>query len=119
MNARTVHGNVTSDREESLFAVAAYLSSCAPLSVEETPALAAYRMVDATGRILTLMECRTPADAAFRDDVLGRIAAHGDKVMTDQPGFLTWLPELAELVAREAARRAAERPMPTDDRTTS
>lgn len=96
------------DLNAELFKVITYLVSSAPTSLEETPALAAFRMVDGAHRLMTLAEHST----AFTDDEFLRRARedyldHFNLVMTDQPAFEAWLREYVRTFTREALHRAS------------
>ena len=95
---------------EDLFEIIVHLVSSAPTSLEETPSLAAFRMVDAAHRLMTLVE----QNDAVADDEFLRAAredylAHFNLVMTDQAEFDAWLGEYVRTFAREALRRVRAR----------
>ncbi|MEJ3651939.1 DUF6092 family protein [Actinomycetes bacterium KLBMP 9759] len=90
------------ERDEQLFAVITHLVASAPTSLEETPSLAAFRMVDAAHRLMGLVEGDDPFLDAARADYLD----HLDLVMTDQAAFDAWLGEYVRTFTAEALRRA-------------
>jgi len=95
---------------QQLFEIITHLVSSAPTSLEETPSLAAFRMVDAAHRLMTLVE----QNDAVADDEFLRAAredylAHFNLVMTDQAEFDAWLGEYVRTFAREALRRVRAR----------
>ncbi|MFF0448900.1 DUF6092 family protein [Streptomyces sp. NPDC004609] len=95
--------------DQKLFEIITHLVCSAPVSLEETPVLGAFRMVDAASRLMELAE----KDEAFgRDEFLSRaradLLAHVNLAMTDQPAFEAWLAENVESFTREARRRARD-----------
>lgn len=93
--------------DQRVFEIITHLVSSAPTSLQETPSLAAFRMVDAAHRLMTLVA----DDDAFSDDEFlqsarAEYAAHFNLVMTDQDQFDSWLAEYVQSFTREALRRA-------------
>jgi len=102
------------DRE--LFTVITHLVSSAPVSLEETPILAAFRMVDGAHR---LMDLAAGSDAFADDEFLTwarqEYLDHFNLVMTDQVAFEEWLTGYVQAFTREALRRVrAEGTAPVD-----
>lgn len=100
---------MSSDLNQEMFKVITYLVSSAPTSLEETPTLAAFRMVDGAHRLMELAE----GSDAFGEDEFLRQAhadylAHYNLVMTDPQAFETWLAEYVRSFTREALRRASQ-----------
>lgn len=94
--------------DQELFEVITHLVSSAPTSLEETPSLAAFRMVDGANRLMALAE----RSEAFADDEFLREAradylAHFNLVMTDQVAFEAWLGEYVRTFTLEALRRVS------------
>lgn len=94
---------------EDLFDVVVYLVNSAPTSLGETPSLAAFRMVDAAHRLLTILERSTsdPDQLEFLAAAKSDYEAHFNLVMTDQQAFQEWLPEFVRRCTQEAMRRMA------------
>jgi hypothetical protein len=92
------------DRE--MFKVITHLVSSAPVSLDETPILAAFRMVDGANRLMALAE---QSDAFAEDEFLVAARqdylAHFNLVMTDQVAFEAWLMEYVRGFTKEALRR--------------
>ncbi len=92
------------DRE--MFKVITHLVSSAPVSLDETPILAAFRMVDGANRLMALAE---ESDAFAEDDFLTAARqdylAHFNLVMTDQVAFEAWLMDYVRSFTTEALRR--------------
>lgn len=93
---------------QEMFKVITHLVSSAPTSLEETPSLAAFRMVDGASRLMALTE----ESDAFEDDEFLRRARldyldHFNLVMTDQEAFQAWLAQYVQAFTREARRRAS------------
>ncbi|MQA02432.1 MAG: hypothetical protein GEV07_06805 [Streptosporangiales bacterium] len=93
--------------DQEVFAIITHLVSSAPTSLQETPSLAAFRMVDAAHRLMELVE----GSDAFQDDEFLRsaradYAANFNLVMTDPDKFDSWLAEYVQSFTREALRRA-------------
>lgn len=101
---------MSADVNQEMFKVITYLVSSAPTSLEETPTLAAFRMVDGAHRLMELAEA---SDAFVEDEFLRQAhadyLAHYNLVMTDPQAFETWLAEYVRSFTREALRRAAQR----------
>lgn len=98
------------DLNERLFEIVTHLVSSAPTSLEETPSLAAFRMVDAAHRLMVLIEQNDAvADDEFFREARADYAAHFNLVMTDQAAFDAWLGEYVRSFTREALRRAGAR----------
>lgn len=97
--------------DRQVFAIITYLVSSAPTSLQETPSLAAFRMIDAAHRLMTLVA----ANDAFQDDEFLRSAreeyeANFNLVMTDQDKFNDWMASYLQSFTREALRRAQADP---------
>lgn len=88
------------DRE--LFKVITYLVNSAPLSLEETPQLSAFRLADAANRLMALV------DDEFLRAAGDDFRAHFNLVMTDQPAFEAWLADNARRFTLETRRRELE-----------
>ncbi|WP_028924712.1 DUF6092 family protein [Pseudonocardia acaciae] len=86
------------DRE--LFKIITYLVNSAPLSLEETPQLSAFRLADAANRLMALVDDDEFLRAAGDD-----FRAHFNLVMTDQPAFEAWLADNAGRFTLETRRR--------------
>ena len=105
------------DLNQELFKVVTHLVSSAPVSLDETPILAAFRMVDGANRLIALAQSSDAfaADeflAAMREDYL----AHFALVMTDQVAFEAWLDGYVRRFTKEAFRRTtAVPPLPEVD----
>lgn len=97
--------------EQDLYDIVVYLVNSAPTSLGETPSLAAFRMVDAANRLLSvLQQVSDPEDteqATFLATARADYEAHYNLVMTDQDAFQRWLPDFVRLCTEEAMRRAA------------
>jgi hypothetical protein len=95
------------DRE--LFRVITHLVSSAPVSLEETPVLAAFRMVDGAHR---LMDLAAASDVFPEDEFLSWARQdyldHFNLVMTDQVAFEEWLTGYVQAFTREALRRVRD-----------
>lgn len=93
--------------DRDIFDVITYLVSSAPTSIQETPSLAAFRMLDAAQRLMTLVE---QSDAFEPDEFLrsaqSEYLENFNFVMTDQERFNTWLATYVQSFAREALHRA-------------
>jgi hypothetical protein len=93
-----------------LFKIITYLVNSAPLSLEETPQLAAFRLADAANRLMVLV---TENDELATDEFLeaahADFLAHFNLVMTDQPAFEAWLADAARRFTLETRRRELER----------
>lgn len=97
------------DLNQDMFEVITHLVSSAPTSLEETPTLAAFRMVDAANRLMAL----AGQSDAFQDDEFLRTAraeylAHFNLIMTDPDAFEAWLAEYVRTFTSEALRRASD-----------
>lgn len=92
-----------SDESRDLFAVITHLVTSAPTSLDETPALAAFRMLDAAGRLMALVA----PDDDFLRSAHAEFTEHATLVMTDQAAFLQWLDEYVRRFTREALSRTA------------
>jgi hypothetical protein len=96
------------DLDRELFKIITHLVSSAPLSYEETPALAAFRMVDAAHRLMSLAENSDAlADDEFLREAHRDYLAHFNLVMTDEKGFRDWLGEYVARFTKEAIRRTS------------
>ncbi|WP_232665187.1 DUF6092 family protein [Pseudonocardia sp. TRM90224] len=87
--------------DERLFEVITHLVASAPTSLEETPSLAAFRMVDAAHRLMAIVE----GDDAFLAEARADYLDHFNLVMTDQVAFDAWLGEYVRTFTGEALRR--------------
>ncbi|MEV6908684.1 DUF6092 family protein [Amycolatopsis sp. NPDC051071] len=91
------------EESRELFAVITHLVTSAPTSLDETPILAAFRMVDAAGKLMALGapddEFLRAAHADFTD--------HATLVLTDQAAFREWLDEYVRHFTRETLNRTA------------
>jgi len=100
---------MSEDLNQKLFKVITHLVSSAPVSLEETPILAAFRMVDAAHRLMALA---ADSDAFFDDGFLDAAQAdylaHFNLVMTDQVAFEAWLADYVRSFTVEARRRVCE-----------
>jgi hypothetical protein len=100
---------MTDEFDEELFSIMTYLACSAALSLDETPSLAAYRMVDATKRLMALVEGEGHhSKDPFLAQMLEKCQDNMDLVMTNQPMFDIWLSELARNFTLETRRRAFE-----------
>lgn len=96
------------DLNRKLFEVITHLVTSAPTSLEETPTLAAFRMVDAANRLMSLVEDSATGESdEFLRQARADYQAHRDLVMTDQAGFEAWLADYVRSFTREARSRAA------------
>lgn len=96
------------DLNSALFEVITHLVTSAPTSLEETPTLAAFRMVDAANRLMSLVEDGTTGGSdEFLQQARAEYQAHRDLVMTDQAAFETWLADYVRTFTREARSRAS------------
>jgi hypothetical protein len=105
---------VSGQLEREMFKVITHLVSSAPVSLDETPILAAFRMVDGANRLMALAE---QSEAFAQDDFLTAARqdylAHFSLVMTDQVAFEAWLMEYVRGFTKEALRRVStEEPEP-------
>ncbi|MGW6456909.1 DUF6092 family protein [Streptomyces sp. NPDC055078] len=95
--------------DQKLFEIITHLVCSAPASLDETPVLAAFRMVDAANRLMELAET---SDAFRQDEFLSAAKAdylaHLNLVMTDQAAFEAWLGENVRSFSLEARRRACD-----------
>lgn len=89
------------DESRELFATITHLVTSAPVSLDETPILAAFRMVDAAGRLMAL----GPPDDEFLRAAHADLTEHATLVLTDQAAFREWLDEFVRLFTREALNR--------------
>ncbi|WP_409492172.1 DUF6092 family protein [Amycolatopsis sp. cmx-11-12] len=89
------------DGSRELFTTITQLVTSAPVSLDETPILAAYRMVDAAGRLMALCA----PDDEFLRAAHADLSAHATLVLTDQAAFRDWLDEFVRLFTREALNR--------------
>lgn len=98
---------MSKDLDQEIFAIITHLVCSAPTSLQETPSLAAFRMVDAAHRLMALMD---ENDALSSDEFLqtarAEYAANHALVMTDPDRFDTWLAEYVKSFTGEALRRA-------------
>lgn len=92
---------MSDDVNRRIFEIVTYLVTSAPTTYDETPALGAFRMVDAANRLLALLP-----DDDFVVEARAQFQAHLNEVMTDQEAFRTWLADYVKLVAKEAVERA-------------
>lgn len=93
------------DRE--LFNVITHLINSAPLSFDETPVLAAFRLVDAAHRLMALAEnSDTFSDDEFLREAHQDYLAHVNLVMTDEDAFQEWLGRYVARFTSEAKHRA-------------
>jgi hypothetical protein len=75
------------DLNQELFKVITHLVSSAPVSLEEAPILAAFRMVDAAHRLMALAtQSNAVAEDAFLAQAQTDYLAHFNLVMTDRIG---------------------------------
>ena len=96
-------GNGPEAGQEHLFGVVTHLVNSALVSVEETPELAAFRMVDAANRLMSLLP---PAETtAFVTASRGDFAEHAHLVMTDQDAFVGWLQGYVRAFVHESLTR--------------
>jgi len=105
------------DLNQELFKVVTHLVSSAPVSLDETPILAAFRMVDGANRLIALAQ-NSDAFAAdeFLDAMRQDYLAHFALVMTDQVACEAWRDGYVRRFTKEALRRAtAARPQPDAD----
>jgi hypothetical protein len=97
---------VSGQLDREMFKVITHLVSSAPVSLDETPILAAFRMVDGANRLMALAE---ESDAFAEDEFLVAARqdylAHFNLVMTDQVAFEAWLMEYVRGFTKEALRR--------------
>lgn len=96
-------------REEDLFDIIVYLVNSAPTSLQETPSLAAFRMLDAAHRLLGVLQhtATDPEQQEFLAQARADYSAHYNLVMTDQVAFQRWMPDFVRLCTEEAMRRAS------------
>jgi hypothetical protein len=102
---------MSGDLDPELFKVITHLISSAPVSLEETPILAAFRMVDAAHRLMALAAASEAfTDDAFLSEAQSDYLAHFNLVMTDQVAFEAWLADYVRkftVEARDRTRAAA------------
>nr|WP_042194749.1 DUF6092 family protein [Kibdelosporangium sp. MJ126-NF4]CEL21521.1 hypothetical protein [Kibdelosporangium sp. MJ126-NF4]CTQ95912.1 hypothetical protein [Kibdelosporangium sp. MJ126-NF4] len=91
------------DDSRQLFAIITHLVTSAPTSLDETPILAAFRMVDAAGRLMAL----SAPDDEFLRAAHADLTDHATLVLTDQAAFREWLDEYVRRFTREALSRTA------------
>lgn len=89
---------------EELTKVVVYLVASAPTSLEETPTLAAYRMLDAADRLIALLTA-DGVDDEFLASAQEEFRANSALAMTDQSAFLIWLDAYARAFARQSITR--------------
>lgn len=98
---------MSAELDREIFEVITYLVSSAPTSLQETPSLAAFRMLDAAQRLMALVE---KSDAFGPDEFLRSAQSeyldNFNFVMTDQARFNAWLAEYVQSFTREALQRA-------------
>jgi hypothetical protein len=100
---------MSEDLNQELFKVITHLVSSAPVSLEETPILAAFRMVDAAHRLMALAaDSDAFSDDGFLDAAQADYLAHFNLVMTDQVAFEAWLADYVRSFTVEARRRVCE-----------
>lgn len=90
--------------DDDLFPVITFLVTCALLSLEETPVMGAFRMVDAAHRLIAVLEQRGEADEFLASADLDYLE-NFPLVMTDQDGFVDWLENYARTFAQAAVTR--------------
>lgn len=91
------------DVSRELFATITHLVTSAPVGLEETPVLAAYRLVDAAGRLMAL----AAPDDEFLRAAHADLIEHATLVLTDQAAFQEWLDDYVRRFTREALSRTA------------
>jgi hypothetical protein len=100
---------VSGQADRELFKVITHLVSSAPVSLDETPILAAFRMVDGANRLIALAEANEEfADDEFLSAARQDYLAHFNLVMTDQVAFEAWLMDYVRSFTNEALRRVSE-----------
>ncbi|MCW2577851.1 MAG: hypothetical protein JWR28_508 [Modestobacter sp.] len=98
---------MSGELDQQLFQVVTHLVSSAPVSLDETPILAAFRMVDGANRLIALAEGSDSfGEDAFLAEARADYLAHFNLVMTDQVAFESWLTGYVRRFTKEALRRA-------------
>jgi Family of unknown function (DUF6092) len=108
---------MTEDHDQELFNIITYLVCSAPVSLDETRVLGAYRFMDAANRLMLLAAGSTVFAAdPFLDDVRADYDAHVNLGMTDQTAFTAWLGRFAErFTVEQLARTQADHTAPEED----
>ena len=106
VDVRKRWSGVNAELDQQLFQVVTHLVSSAPVSLDETPILAAFRMVDGAARLMAMAEASDSfADDPFLTAARADYLAHFNLVMTDQVAFEVWLAGFVRGFTREALRR--------------
>ncbi|AYY11424.1 hypothetical protein EF847_00490 [Actinobacteria bacterium YIM 96077] len=93
--------------DQAIFGIITHLVTSAPTSLQETPSLAAFRMVDAAHRLMELVnENDTFQQDEFLQSARAEYMANFNLVMTDPDAFDAWLASYVQSFTREALRRA-------------
>jgi hypothetical protein len=97
-------------RENRLFELVAYLTSCSRLSLDEPPIYGSFRLIEAVGRVVDAADALDiPVDAEIRS-AREQIEANKLLMIDDHDGYRAWLDSLLAEVAEEATRRNLESP---------
>jgi len=89
---------------DELFAVITHLVSSSVTSLRETPALAAYRMIDAADRLSRILSKDGPSDE-FLEWAHREFEENTPLAMSDQAAFLAWLHDYARGFVRTTLAR--------------